>query len=79
MWYLVYRESDGAAVSLGTEVADPLPEGLAICELGEELPRRIDWIPATRTWALPDPEPEPAPMAAAVEPATAPSPANHGR
>lgn len=63
MWYLVYRDSDGQAVSLGTEIADPLPEGLKAYELGEDLPERIDWDPATRAWALPVVEEPPAPPA----------------
>lgn len=41
-WHAVYRLSDGALVSVGTVVADPLPDGLAAVP--------VDGPPGERTW-----------------------------
>jgi len=46
MWHAVYRVSDGALVSIGTVVADQLPEGLASKQIGETRPIG-DWDRAT--------------------------------
>ena len=35
IWYAVYQSAGGVLVSVGTEVANPLPDGLASKELGE--------------------------------------------
>jgi hypothetical protein len=55
-WYVVYRESDGEAVSIGTVLADPLPEGMAAKAFGSERPEGR-WNPATLDFdPLPAPE-----------------------
>lgn len=38
MWYAVYRLATGELVSVGSVVADPLPEGLASKAVGEDRP-----------------------------------------
>ena len=35
-WYSIYDEKTGHLVSVGTELADPLPEGLAVLETEEK-------------------------------------------
>jgi len=41
-WHAVYREADGGLVSIGTRVADPLPDGLATVEYAERPNGRWD-------------------------------------
>jgi hypothetical protein len=54
MMYVIYRDSDGAAVSVGSVLADPLPAGLSTFELspGEAGLLRsggVTWDAASRT------------------------------
>ena len=56
-WQVVYRESDGAIVSVGTVIADPLPPGLAKKPIAGP-PGHVDWNPATLEW---DTRPAPGP------------------
>lgn len=49
MWYAIYSVATGALVSTGTVIADPLPEGLGIIELGA-LPPFGEWNPATHAF-----------------------------
>ncbi len=42
LWYAVYHAASGELVSYGTDVADPLPEGLAVREIGEQPPGRSE-------------------------------------
>lgn len=52
-WYAIHTTSDGALVSVGTIVADPLPVGLSVVVLGQVRPTGT-WNPATRAF---DPSP----------------------
>ena len=45
-WQAVYRVSDGAIVSVGTVIADPLPRGLAKKPIAGP-PGHVDWNPTT--------------------------------
>ena len=45
-WYAVYRTLDGKLQSLGTEVADPLPAGMAAKDMGNTRPDGI-WNEST--------------------------------
>lgn len=40
-WYAIYKLSNGELVSTGTSVADPLPDGLGVANLGENPPLGI--------------------------------------
>ena len=40
-WYAIYRLSDGELVSVGTSVADPLPAGLGVTNLGANPPTGV--------------------------------------
>lgn len=42
-WLAVYDEETGRLVSVATEVADPVPQGLAVLECGEEMPKARLW------------------------------------
>lgn len=57
-WFAVYRLADGQLVSVGTTVADPLPAGLAVTNLGENRPEGI-WNSVTHVF-------DPAPVLKAV-------------
>lgn len=45
-WYAVYIVATGALYSVGTVVANPLLEGMAVRALGRELPSG-EWNPNT--------------------------------
>jgi hypothetical protein len=53
-WFAVYRVSDGALVSVGTVVADPLPAGIASKNVGLARPEGL-WNPATLNFDAPIP------------------------
>jgi hypothetical protein len=53
-WYAVVDNATGALLSVGSVIADPLPEGLVALELGEERPTGV-WNPATRVHETPAP------------------------
>ena len=48
-WYAIYRLSNGELVSTGTSVADPLPAGLGVTNLGENPPLGV-WNSVTHTF-----------------------------
>lgn len=53
-WHVIYRQSDGEAVSVGQVVADPLPAGLVDESVSDDdgegfLDGTRRWDPATRT------------------------------
>lgn len=60
-WFGVYREDTGDLVSLGTVVADPLPAGFAVRDLGAARPDLAtdEWDPATRAMKRRTRPPEP--------------------
>ncbi len=62
-WWAVV-DGDGELVSLGTVVADPLPEGLTAIETVEPQPGQV-WDAGEQGWVTPPPPPEP-PNPAAV-------------
>lgn len=64
--YAVYEADTGNLVSTGTEVADPLPEGLAVKEIPAQGQAGEQWN--TKKLAFVKPEPPPPPPAAAPEP-----------
>ena len=51
-WKAIYRSDTGELVSVGTVVADPLPDGLSIVTLSEDRPTG-DWNPQTLTFDTP--------------------------
>lgn len=57
MWKAIYETSTGILVSIGTVVAEPLPEGLSLAEVGESYPLG-SWNKATLSFesvsSLPD-------------------------
>ena len=56
MWYAVYETVTGRLRSIGTVVADPLPEGLASKEYAER-PEGFDWNTETLDFDIPRPVP----------------------
>lgn len=71
--FCIYRISDGEAVSFGSVVADPLPDGLAAVDVGDITGKR--WDP--QTLAMVDvsaPEPQPTAADILAEAASLPSP-----
>lgn len=40
-WFAVWRQTDGELVSVGTSVADPLPAGLGVTNLGDNPPTGV--------------------------------------
>lgn len=71
--FCVYRLSDGEAVSFGSVVADPLPDGLAVVDVGDITGKR--WDPQTLTMVdAPDPDPEPTAADILAEAAALPAP-----
>lgn len=52
-WFAVYRISDSKLQSIGTEVADPLPDGLAVKDMGKVRPKG-NWNESTLSF---DPKP----------------------
>lgn len=54
--FCIYRISDGQAVSFGSVVADPLPDGLAAVDVGDITGKR--WDPQTLAMVDAPPEPE---------------------
>lgn len=48
-WFAVWRTSDGELVSVGTSVADPLPAGLGVTNLGANSPTGV-WNKITHTF-----------------------------
>lgn len=55
MWYAVYRSDSGALVSVGTVLADPLPEGLEVREYAD-WPVGA-WDAETRSFVIQPPPP----------------------
>ena len=60
-WHLLYNTATGASVSIGTVIADPLPEGLTALSLSDEQGEGLQngslkWDEATRT-LIPTPPP----------------------
>lgn len=53
-WYGVVEDATGALLSVGTVIAEPLPEGLVAIALGDERPTGV-WNPATRAHETPAP------------------------
>lgn len=53
-WHAVYDEATGELRSVGTVIANPLPEGLASVPLEAE-PVGLVWDATTRTFGLPPP------------------------
>ncbi|MCE9561876.1 MAG: hypothetical protein K8U57_07465 [Planctomycetes bacterium] len=49
-WFMVYEAATGRALSCGTELADPLPEGMLVADLGEVPPDfgTVAWNTQTR-------------------------------
>ena len=48
-WWAIVRAADGELVSVGTRVADPLPEGLAVLPLDHEPDWSVErWNPVGR-------------------------------
>lgn len=71
--FCIYRISDGQAVSFGTVVADPLPDGLAAVDVGDITGKR--WDPQALAMVdVPAPEPQPTAADILAEAATLPSP-----
>lgn len=71
--FCVYRISDGEAVSFGSVVADPLPDGLAAVDVGDPTGKR--WDPQTLTMVdVPAPEPQPTAADILAEAAALPAP-----
>lgn len=66
----IYRTADGVAVSFGTVVADPLPDGLASVDVGDIEGKR--WDPATLTMVDVPAEPAPQTLAEIAAEYTAP-------
>jgi hypothetical protein len=69
-WHLLYNTATGASVSIGTVIADPLPEGITALPLtdeqGEELQNgTLKWDEQTRAMV-----PTPAPAVTAEEAAS---------
>lgn len=58
-WSAVYREDTGELVSVGTTVADPLPDGLAAVEVDGPQELR-EWDTTAHEFG-PAPEPDPSP------------------
>lgn len=62
IWCAVYRVSSGELISLGTVIANPLPAGLAVTEIGSGPPNVTQqWDPSTRQF-VPRPPPVPGPV-----------------
>lgn len=57
MWYAIYQNTTGDLVSLGTVIANPLPEGMASVEVGESQPIG-EWNPATHAFEAPPTPPK---------------------
>lgn len=60
-WHLLYNTTTGASVSIGTVIADPLPEGITALPLTDEQGEGLQngtlkWDEATRT-LIPTPPP----------------------
>lgn len=55
-WYAVIRKDTGEAVSFGTEVADPLPNGFIAVEIDHQPGEGERWDPKERA-VVPAPEP----------------------
>ena len=60
-WHLLYNTTTGASVSIGTVIADPLPEGITALPLTDEQGEGLQngsliWDAATRT-LIPTPPP----------------------
>lgn len=71
--FCIYRISDGQAVSFGTVVADPLPDGLAAIDVGDITGKR--WDPQALAMVdVPVPEPQPTAAEILAEAASLPSP-----
>ena len=49
MWYMVYDKLTGAAVSCGSVLADPMPDGYGVEPLGTARPdfSQMQWNPQT--------------------------------
>lgn len=58
MWYAVFHANTGQLLSVGTVVADPLPDGLASVAVGESRPAG-DWDAQSHQFVQPTPEPPP--------------------
>lgn len=70
-WYGVYEKETGRLVSVGTEVADPLPDHLGCAEVEWEDDGFPHWYPENRTFHKREPEPvleEPVPEPRRVRP-----------
>jgi len=48
-WFAVVVKADGEAVSFGTDLADPMPDGLEAIEIDHQPGPDELWDPATRT------------------------------
>lgn len=52
-WLAIYEEETGRLVSVATEVADPVPQGLGVLECGEEMPKAAQWDAGQRAFVTP--------------------------
>ena len=60
-WYAVYRASDGELLSVGTDIANPLPAGVTAVLLAEQPDfAKVEWEPGSRNMR-PKPPPPPPP------------------
>ena len=56
-WFAVYETETGKLRSLGTVVADPLPEGLSSVSIGAARPTTMLWNESTLAFDIPAPVP----------------------
>lgn len=71
--FCVYRISDGQALSFGSVVADPLPDGLAAVDVGDPTGKR--WDPQALAMVdVPAPAPQPTAADILAEVADLPTP-----
>ena len=50
MWFAVYQTEDGRLVSICTEPANPLPEGLSLLTCTEDMPDAGAWDLESRSF-----------------------------
>lgn len=56
-WYAVYNSTTGELVSVGTVIADVLPDGLSLVAIGESRPDGV-WNPTTYAFDPAPPQPK---------------------
>lgn len=62
LWFAVYEKESGNLVSVGTVLTDPMPEHLAVSEIGDredanELHEKYEWDSANRQFVEKPPAP----------------------